>query len=1125
MTSRKRTGRPGIAGKAFRELSEAAIRRCSHVGLRTRLMLTHGLCIVPLVLLIGFALDLQFRSQLERGVELAEHAAEHLAAEHASIMGQARDALEQIARIGLEDGGDRSHCDLGLADVVAANDWATNAALLAPDGTVRCHSFGRRAPASYADWRLWERVRAADGMVVSDLLVSKVTGLPILAAAMPLRDAGGRLTGMAAVAIDPDLLVKYLMARFQDVDLVALVIDSEGRLAARKPESPFVGLSIAATPLAQWALAGASEPAEFTSLDGIERLYVQRPVPGTGLRVVVGIEDSRLVAGAWRYGLLAALAVIGTLALSALIAGVSSAAFVVRDARRMAMAAESGRNLAGVELGLAAAPELRALHAAYRAMAERLRDYAEASSDWWWETDTEHRFTAFSERFEEVLGIAPARLLGRHRWDSRRDDPADGDWDAYRRTVEAQEPFRDFTYAILDDAGNRRVLQVSGRPVFDPDGSFKGYRGIGRDITLHHRLEQDLAAAVTRMRAVLDTLVDAVITINRSGTIESANPAAERMFGYPVERLIGRNVAMLMPEPHRSAHDGYLRRYFATGESQVIGRHRELTAQRADGSVFPIELTVAPMQLDGATMFVGIVRDITERRKVDQLKAEFVSTVSHELRTPLTSIVGSLALISGGAVGEIPERARRMIQIAHKNGERLVHLVNDILDLEKLESGRMEFDLEPVRLRQALEQALEANRPYADKHEVRLCLAPGADDGTALVDQHRLGQVLANLISNAVKFSPAGGEVTLGLVREGEELVLSVADRGRGIPDAFKSRIFGRFAQADASDTREKGGTGLGLSITKSIVERLGGRIDFESELGRGTTFFVRLPVWSGGTIEPERTATPARILVCETDTAAATRLRAVLESNGFAVDVTRPTDLAQAMAENAYAAVMLHLPPSDDGDIGRSLSGAAPGAEPLPVVVLSADAAGLGGAAPPERAEDCATGARLLRSIATAVHGRAGATRILHVEDDPDIATVVAQALEDPAVEVVRAASLAEARRRLAQDGPFDLAVLDVGLPDGSGLDLLDPLIGQGDVPTVPTIIFSAQEVPEICRSRAAATLIKSRASLEDLVSTVQTLAAAHRHRSDRARPTVDGGSRHDVTAEESEAWQSCSA
>jgi signal transduction histidine kinase len=240
------------------------------------------------------------------------------------------------------------------------------------------------------------------------------------------------------------------------------------------------------------------------------------------------------------------------------------------------------------------------------------------------------------------------------------------------------------------------------------------------------------------------------------------------------------------------------------------------------------------------------LRYATERKRLERLKDEFVSTVSHELRTPLTSISGSLGLLMGKAAGILPEPARRLLAIAHANSQRLVRLINDILDIEKLESGRVVFNLRRIEVRSLVEKTIEAMKGFAEGHAVRIRIKDSSAIADVRADADRLAQVVTNLLSNAVKFSPPDNEVVVTIEQATDLVRISVRDQGPGIPADFKSRIFERFAQAEATDARRQGGTGLGLSIVKQIVERLGGEVGFADATGDGAIFHVELPIWNG---------------------------------------------------------------------------------------------------------------------------------------------------------------------------------------------------------------------------------------------------------------------------------------
>jgi PAS domain S-box-containing protein len=288
----------------------------------------------------------------------------------------------------------------------------------------------------------------------------------------------------------------------------------------------------------------------------------------------------------------------------------------------------------------------------------------------------------------------------------------------------------------------------------------------------------------------------------------------------------------------------------ALAEEQVIVASGQPLIDRiefnptADGRPRWLSSTKVPIKNDTGQVIgiVGISRDITARQEIDRLKSEFITTVSHELRTPLTSIRGSLGLLAGGAAGAISDSAKMMVDIAYKNSERLTRLVNDILDIERIEGGKLAFQIAPIDLTGLVEQAIEANRGYGEQFGVTFALTQRAPGAYVQGDADRLIQVFTNLLSNAAKFSSAGGTVEVAVTSPDQLVRVSVTDHGPGIPDAFRARIFGKFAQADGSSARQNGGAGLGLSIAKAIVERHGGRIDYTSVIDQGATFFVDLP-------------------------------------------------------------------------------------------------------------------------------------------------------------------------------------------------------------------------------------------------------------------------------------------
>ncbi len=406
-----------------------------------------------------------------------------------------------------------------------------------------------------------------------------------------------------------------------------------------------------------------------------------------------------------------------------------------------------------------------------------------------------------------------------------------------------------------------------------------------------------------------------------------------------------------------------------------------------DGRVIWVLLSVSLVHhADGSPRyFISQIQDITEQKEIDRIKGEFISVVSHELRTPLTSIRGSLGLILGALSTDLPEKVKGLIDIAHSNCERLILLINDILDIDKIAAGKMRFDLTEEALSVITQQAVLANQAYAQKFNARFEMKPIDDTIKIHVDAARYIQVLSNLLSNAAKFSPPDSVIEISTILSDSSVRILVKDSGSGIPEEFRSRIFGKFSQADSSATRAKGGTGLGLHITKQIVERMNGTIGFESEVGLGTTFFVDFP--------------------------------------------------------------LAHMLGRDD-------------LEEKEVVLVEQE-------------------------------NRFDLPYILHVEDDVDLSNMLATALYGQA-EILTATTLRHARQ-LLQRRPFALMILDIAMPDGSGLSLL------GHIKSLPhraphVIILAADAPAEEFQTQVDAVMVKSRISETKIVETILDILSKHK-------------------------------
>jgi PAS domain S-box-containing protein len=601
---------------------------------------------------------------------------------------------------------------------------------------------------------------------------------------------------------------------------------------------------------------------------------------------------------------------------------------------------------------------------------------------------------------------------------------------------------------------------------------------VARALELAHELlqvrtrQRDSAEMTVAARSLADEMFrlaveacpNGMLMYDAGGKILMVNSEIEKQFGYARDELIGQPVAILVPERYRLQHTRHQAQFLLKPETRRMDAPLQRFGRRKNGTEFPVEVGLNPIRAGEDLIVLGVFVDVSERRRTERLKDEFVATVSHELRTPLTSIAGSLGLLAGRWAKDMPESAARLLSIAHANSQRLARLVNDILDIEKIESGHAVFNLRRVAVRSLVAQVIEDNRGFADHHGVRVDLV-ASEDADANVDSERLSQAVANLLSNAIKFSRTGGVVNVAVRNHGDTLRIAVCDHGPGIPEEFKAQIFEKFAQADATDARQKGGTGLGLSIAKEIVERLGGQVGFEDAPGGGAIFHVDLPVWDdtvGGAVDVVAEGAPQRILLCGTDPAIKKPLRMRLSRAGLTVDFAHTVQAAMIRSGTTpYAALVIALPLDEGGclDLVAQIRKQHHHSDTL-IFIASDDPEGACAGARsqgvkvvewvrrPVDIEHLTT--RLLAALSSRSRPR---PRILHVDDDRDTLAIVAHELSTIA-DVVPADSVECARRALATDR-IDLAIVDIQLGTGSGLELLPELRdGAGNI--IPVILFS---------------------------------------------------------------------
>lgn len=456
--------------------------------------------------------------------------------------------------------------------------------------------------------------------------------------------------------------------------------------------------------------------------------------------------------------------------------------------------------------------------------------------------DETGRLLSVNRSIVRLFGTERDQLLGRCIQDlltprARKEFPQ------YLGEVLEKGRARGFMEVGLPD-GSVRILEYDNTRGRDLQGRTV-VRGVSRDVTERIRVEQEVAHLRRQQESILRSVQEGIYEIDLEGIARFVNPAACRMLGFMPEEFLGRNPHELM---HHTRADGSP---YPVEECPAFLALRDGVPRTADGECFwrrdgtslAVEYSASPV-VDAQGRVRGTVvafRDVTERREIDRMKDEFISVVSHELRTPLTSIRGSLGLLAAGKLGALDPKGQRMLDIALSNAERLVRLINDILDLERMTSGQAPLQPEECSAHRLLVETSESVQATADVAGVRLVVEDG-EDPTLRADPDRVVQALTNLAGNAVKFSTEGDVVTLRVRTDGPWVVFEVQDRGRGIPLEHQERIFERFQQVDGSDSRQKGGTGLGLAITRTIVESHGGRVELESAPGEGSLFRLRLP-------------------------------------------------------------------------------------------------------------------------------------------------------------------------------------------------------------------------------------------------------------------------------------------
>lgn len=723
-------------------------------------------------------------------------------------------------------------------------------------------------------------------------------------------------------------------------------------------------------------------------------------------------------------------------------------------------------------------------------LATRLQQILDTVNEGFITTDENLRLLYMNKYAEKMLGWKSTEVLGKNIQDiviperyreqhkaAIRKYFVDGDMSMMNKEIE---------FLAIDRLGREFPVEIILFPVKDKEHLY--FHSFIKDISARKKSEMDQA----RFASIINASEDSILSTNLQGIIQTWNNGAHRLFGYTSEEAIGQPVSLIyenkddMPKVLENLRHG---------NTMVI----ESTRMHKDGHSIPVSVIISPIR-NAAGKVIGtssITRDITEWKKIDKMKDEFISIVSHELRTPLTSIKGSLGILEIGKICPINDRAAQLLKIANTNCSRLIRLINDMLDIEKIASGKMNFNFKPINLYELLATTIEHIQGFANRNEVTIKLV---GDKNVMIDgdPDKLMQVTTNLISNAINYSPRKGEIKITICKYIRTVRVSIQDQGPGIKAEFHDKIFGKFSQADSSDSRKMGGTGLGLSISKAIIEKHQGTIGFDTLLGKGTTFYFDLP-YNGldqgkDADEMKKGDQSINILICDRNFDNADLIRSMLSERNIHSDIANTTKEADHLLQiNHYDAITIDLSlPEEDGLSYIRRLRQQPKTRAIPIVVISVEvdhnkkALNGDGFLVLDWIEKPVSKEQIKNIVDHIIKLNSHRTpNILSVEDDPDVVQVLTILLQDKA-NVLGAKTIKEAQEMINKTS-FDLIILDLNMPDGLGTSLL-PCINRETKQPIPVVVFSIDELDKKYSHLVKQSLLKSVVSNEQLFLAIET-------------------------------------
>lgn len=1111
--------------------------------LRVQLLLLVLAAIIPVAALVLYSAREEGRHRTAEAQASALRVARGVAAQQNDQIVSTRSLLMAVAQLKAVRERDVAGCHDLLARLLTQTQGFTTLSAVDVDGSAFCSATPPAAAGTtVADRPYFQTAIRTGDFAIGEFTIGRASGRTVIPAAYPLLDDSGSVAGAVLTGIDLSWFGRLAAQAHLPSGSTLTIVDGSGTVLAGFPEGEArIGQNVAGTVNLQAMQAQREGTDELRGPDRVPRLFAYTALGDVAPNVFVRVGIPRASAlGDVQAALLRNLTVLaGVTLLAAAVAWFAGDRFILRPIDALVHVAD--RLSSGDEHARAAVPhasrELRRLARAFNHMTETLdqrRARAEIAEEnaranevqlaRVFETmvdglivfDAGGRFLRVNAAAERILGLSRDEMATLPHetppWTRLTLDGAPFPEDEYPFAVVKRSgaPLRGVEFAIVRPDGSHSVLSVNAAPLFAGDDAFAGAVAVFADVSERKDAEERLRVTLAELeaqyreaehargmgRAILDAAGDPMLAVAPDGTILTANKRFALLFDTEAASLSERRLDELLPavqglfaEPEQSA--ALLSEALTEPERELTGTLVQEVPERREFALLSLPVRSDEQEHLGRLI---VLHDVTREREVDRMKSEFVSLVSHELRTPLTSIKGYVDLLLDGEVGEVAAEQQEFLGIVKSNADRLVALINDLLDISRIEAGRVELHRAPLDLARLVAEIADSLRPQIAAKQQQLALDFPAGLPPVSADADRLLQIVLNLLSNAHKYTPAGGTIHITAAVVEGQVELSVADSGIGLSAEEQARLFTRFFRAKNRTTQEVGGTGLGLSIVRSLVELHGGQIRVESAPGQGSTFRVTLPAATVAVAPPAVAPLRpgGRVLVVDDEPDIARLIGRYLERAGYRVRLAHSA-AAALQAANAEPPDLItldvQLPDSDGFTVLEWLRG-DPATAQIPVIMLSIlPDHGIGRLL---GAVDYLTKpvgeAALLERVGTILAGRPRS--VLLVEDDADVRVLLSRHLRAAGYSVIEAADGVEALAAAAEQQP-GLVLMDIRMPRMGGVEALRRLREAAATRETPVVMMTAspgaaEESRSAIETLGCATLLSKPCTAEELVAVI---------------------------------------